>query len=146
MATHSSTLAWRIPWTEEPCRLQSMGSQSQTRPSNRHIKLRRYLMTQVCSSSTLPLLQEAGWGRQHLGGRMAHPHPSIPSGNPGASPVLRARPRRVHAAPPPARASPPPPPPPPPSPPPSCGLRPGSTLRAAADALRTCGQDCRAPV
>ena len=27
MATHSSTLAWRIPWTEEPGRLQSMGSQ-----------------------------------------------------------------------------------------------------------------------
>ena len=25
--THSSTLAWRIPWTEEPCGLQSMGSQ-----------------------------------------------------------------------------------------------------------------------
>ena len=28
MATHSSTLAWRIPWTEEPGRLQSMGLQS----------------------------------------------------------------------------------------------------------------------
>ena len=27
MATHSSSLAWRIPWTEEPGRLQSMGSQ-----------------------------------------------------------------------------------------------------------------------
>ena len=27
MATHSSVLAWRIPWTEEPCRLQSMGFQ-----------------------------------------------------------------------------------------------------------------------
>ena len=27
MATHSSTLAWRIPWTEEPGRLQSMGLQ-----------------------------------------------------------------------------------------------------------------------
>ena len=27
MATHSSTLAWRIPWREEPSRLQSMGSQ-----------------------------------------------------------------------------------------------------------------------
>ena len=27
MATHSSTLAWRIPWTEKPGRLQSMGSQ-----------------------------------------------------------------------------------------------------------------------
>ena len=27
MATHCSTLAWKIPWTEEPGRLQSMGSQ-----------------------------------------------------------------------------------------------------------------------
>ena len=27
MATHSSILAWRIPWTEEPYGLQSMGSQ-----------------------------------------------------------------------------------------------------------------------
>ena len=27
MAPHSSILAWRIPWTEEPGRLQSMGSQ-----------------------------------------------------------------------------------------------------------------------
>ena len=26
MATHSSTLAWKIPWVEEPGRLQSMGS------------------------------------------------------------------------------------------------------------------------
>ena len=30
---HSSVLAWKIPWTEEPGRLQSMGSQSQTRLS-----------------------------------------------------------------------------------------------------------------
>ena len=28
LATHSSVLAWRIPWTEEPGGLQSMGSQS----------------------------------------------------------------------------------------------------------------------
>ena len=27
MAVHSSTIAWKIPWTEEPGRLQSMGSQ-----------------------------------------------------------------------------------------------------------------------
>ena len=27
LATHSSTLAWKIPWTEEPGGLQSMGSQ-----------------------------------------------------------------------------------------------------------------------
>ena len=34
MATHSSILAWRIPWTEEAGRLQSMGPQSQTQMSN----------------------------------------------------------------------------------------------------------------
>ena len=31
MATHSTILAWKIPWMEEPGRLQSMGLQSQTR-------------------------------------------------------------------------------------------------------------------
>ena len=30
IATHSSILAWRIPWTEEPGGLQSMGRKSQT--------------------------------------------------------------------------------------------------------------------
>ena len=35
VATYSSILAWEIPWTEEPSRLQSMGSgKSQTRLSN----------------------------------------------------------------------------------------------------------------
>ena len=34
MATHSSILAWRIPWTEETGGLQSTGSQSQTELSN----------------------------------------------------------------------------------------------------------------
>ena len=34
MATHSSILAWRIPWTEEPGKLQSIGSQIQTRLSD----------------------------------------------------------------------------------------------------------------
>ena len=29
MATHSSILAWKIPWTEKPDRLQNMGSQTQ---------------------------------------------------------------------------------------------------------------------
>ena len=40
MAPHSSTLAWKIPRAEEPGRLQSMGSQSQTR------------LTQLSSSSS----------------------------------------------------------------------------------------------
>ena len=34
MATHSSTLAWKIPWTEEPGRLQSGVAKSQTRLSD----------------------------------------------------------------------------------------------------------------
>ena len=47
MATHSSTLAWRIPWTEEPVGLQSMGSQkSQTR-------LKR-LSTSMCGCEVRP--------------------------------------------------------------------------------------------
>ena len=38
MATHSSILAWRIPWTGEPGVLQSVGSQSQTRLSDEHMR------------------------------------------------------------------------------------------------------------
>ena len=34
--THSSILAWRMPWTEEPGGLQSMGSQSRTRLIDTH--------------------------------------------------------------------------------------------------------------
>ena len=34
MAPHSSTLAWKIPWTEEPGGLQSMGSRSRTQLSD----------------------------------------------------------------------------------------------------------------
>ena len=34
MATHSSTLAWKIPWAEEPGGLQSMGPKSRTRLSD----------------------------------------------------------------------------------------------------------------
>ena len=34
MAPHSSTLAWKIPWMQEPGRLQSMGLQSRTRLSD----------------------------------------------------------------------------------------------------------------
>ena len=34
MATHSSILAWKIPWTKKPGGLEFMGCQSQTRLSN----------------------------------------------------------------------------------------------------------------
>ena len=36
MATHSSTLAWRVPWTEKPGGLPSMESQSRTQLSDSH--------------------------------------------------------------------------------------------------------------
>ena len=45
MAPHSSTLAWKIPWTEEPGRLQSMGSkrrnalESETREVKRILEM-----------------------------------------------------------------------------------------------------------
>ena len=42
MATHSSILAGKTPWREEPGRLQSIGSQSQTQLSE-HIRIRDHL-------------------------------------------------------------------------------------------------------
>ena len=56
MATHSSTLAWKIPWTEKPGRLQSMGSQSRTRLSDftsSHSKTH-------CSNLVITLTQRRG--------------------------------------------------------------------------------------
>ena len=50
MATHSSVLAWRIPWTGKPGGLQSMGSQSRTR-------LKR-LSSSSSSSSLISLLSK----------------------------------------------------------------------------------------
>ena len=38
MATHPGILAWRIPWTEEPGALQSMGSQNRTQLTTSHKK------------------------------------------------------------------------------------------------------------
>ena len=46
MATHSSILAWRIPWTEKPGGLQSMGSQEldMTEHTHTHIHTSKYRM------------------------------------------------------------------------------------------------------
>ena len=64
MATHSSILAWKIPWTGEPGGLQSMGSQSQTRLSNYATKL--FLHRWVPLFSFLPLLTSSCLGVQPL--------------------------------------------------------------------------------
>ena len=52
MATHSSILAWRIPWTEEPGGLQSMGSQKSdmTQQLNHHQHIQQ--MLHKCQSSS----------------------------------------------------------------------------------------------
>jgi len=41
MTSHSSVLAWRIPWTEEPGGLQSMGSQSDRTEATQHTRTHR---------------------------------------------------------------------------------------------------------
>ena len=44
MATHSNILAWRVPWTEDPGGLQSMGSQeSDTTEANKHSFMSNWL-------------------------------------------------------------------------------------------------------
>ena len=59
MATHSSILAWRIPWTEEPGRLQSMGSQSRTRLSD--FTSPQWLFTECTASKYVSRASEIIW-------------------------------------------------------------------------------------
>ena len=71
MATHSSVLAWRIPWTEEPGRPQSMGSQSWTWLSDwahTHISMMRTSGPYHSLPIELPLLYilNAGLPNQHM--------------------------------------------------------------------------------
>ena len=56
MATHSSILAWKIPWKEEPGRLQSMGLQSQTRLSSISFRkpTERVVPSSVCAQLNCP--------------------------------------------------------------------------------------------
>ena len=54
MATYSSTLAWRIPWTEEPGGLQSTGSQSDT---TEHARMHSIIINNV-------LVPNVSWGSQ----------------------------------------------------------------------------------
>ena len=54
MATHSSTLAWRIPWTEEPGRLQSTGSQRVRRDLVTKQQQSLYKVPLGCSHWTRP--------------------------------------------------------------------------------------------
>ena len=62
MATHSSILAWRIPWTEEPGGLQSMGSQRvrQDWVTNTHTHTRTHTISFADNSKRLVCLYRTG--------------------------------------------------------------------------------------
>ena len=87
MAAHSSILTWRIPWTEEPGGLQSMGLQSRTRLCTQRAQLsprERLPWGRLTSASGARFPQ--GWRRglvlQGSGdvGRPGH-HPCCPAGS-----------------------------------------------------------------
>ena len=56
MAPHSSTLAWRIPWTEGPGGLQSMGLQSQTELKCMHAYKRDFDKILIISQQNAQIL------------------------------------------------------------------------------------------
>ena len=62
MATHPSTLAWKIPWTEEPGRLRSMGLHSRTRLSDFTFFLSLLLLKGVKCDYRKKMLPRAGHG------------------------------------------------------------------------------------
>ena len=59
MAPHSSTLAWKMPWTEEPGRLPSMGSQSRT-------QLKRLRSSSSGETDIRKRLMDTGRGEKRL--------------------------------------------------------------------------------
>ena len=74
MATHSSILAWKIPWTEEPCRVQSMGSQRVGHDLNNsnvlvymhkflenHFKYSTEYVKQISNLTEFPNLNHSSW-------------------------------------------------------------------------------------
>ena len=64
MAPHSSTLAWKIPWTEEPGRLQSMGSQRVRQDWATSLSLFTFMHWRRKWQPTLAFLpgESQGWG------------------------------------------------------------------------------------
>ena len=53
MATHASILAWKIPWTEEPGRLQSMGSKQLDTTERLHFYFPDHIFRGCCQFKTL---------------------------------------------------------------------------------------------
>ena len=74
MATHSSTLAWKIPWTEKPGRLQSIGSRTvgHNWVTSSHFISLHFTSQKVLNSASTPFHQKRAltgqWGQDHLRG------------------------------------------------------------------------------
>ena len=68
MATHSSTLAWKIPWMEEPGRLQSMGSLRVGHDLETSLSLFTFMHWRRKRQPTPVFLTGESWGRGSLVG------------------------------------------------------------------------------
>ena len=88
MATHSSTIAWKIPWMEEPGRLQSTGSQRvghdcvtslhyQRGHSDLHAFASASLWGMCFLSSLLPIISLVPWGLPFIFQYPSLSHPSL---------------------------------------------------------------------
>ena len=72
MAPHSSTLAWKIPWMEEPDRLQSMRLLSRTRLSNSTFTFQFHVLEKELATHSSILAWRIAWieepgGSQSMG-------------------------------------------------------------------------------
>ena len=78
MAPHSSTLAWKIPWMEEPGRLQSMGSLSQIRLSDFTFTFHFHALEKAMATHSSTLAWKIPWmeepGRLQLMGSLRVGH------------------------------------------------------------------------
>ena len=78
MAPHSSPLAWKIPWMEEPGRLQSMGSLSQTQLSDFTFTFHFYALEKEMATHSsilawrIPVDRETWWATVHGLARVGH--------------------------------------------------------------------------
>ena len=70
MAPHSSSLAWKIPWMEEPGRLQSTGSLRVGQDQATSLSLFTFLHWRRKWQPTPVFLPEESWGRGSLVGRL----------------------------------------------------------------------------
>ena len=80
-ATHSSILFWKIPWTEEPGRLQSMGSQRVRHDSVTEHRAHTHVSKHARNESQPDVMSEVtyrGYSRPYLTLKGCHPNFSLP--------------------------------------------------------------------